>query len=197
MIIEAKVGSKKGKTVTLLNRHVRATKQGTTVQYLVRNGEDKLYSVWLYADGLYDCRGAEDQQTCMALQHGRKCYHVATCEEVEKPLTFGKHQGKKMAELPLSYIRWLSSHASKLTSEHRHVSMLAKSWQIAAPVVADELVAVEALSEPVVVEVAEEATPVAPPEATRLPIARSTWKPLRPKEDARGDLYYRPFSLLK
>lgn len=198
MTIQAKVPAKKGKTVELINRH--ATDVG--VLYHVRNGEGKQYSVYLRPNGTYECHSTADQQMCMALQHGRKCYHVAACEDAEHPLSFGKHQGKKMAELPVKYIKWLACHPSKLTSEHRHVSMLAKSWQIAEPVAAKswQIAAPVAEVTPVVAdELAVESEPVAPPEvtATRIPVARSTWKPSRPKEDAPGDLYYRPFSLLK
>jgi len=116
----------KTKSVQLLSRWT----VGTSVMFHVLNGEEREYDVALHADGRYSCINVESGETCKALQYNRKCYHVGTCQEAETVLEFGKHKGKKLAELPASYIRWLASHEKQLSPEHRHLAQIARNWHV-------------------------------------------------------------------
>jgi Putative quorum-sensing-regulated virulence factor len=47
-------------------------------------------------------------------------------ELIEKTLIFGKYEGKKLMEVPASYIKWLASHRAVLKSENRRFADAAK-----------------------------------------------------------------------
>jgi len=47
-------------------------------------------------------------------------------EQAMKTLDFGKHEGEKLAECPVSYIKWLATHKAVLAERNRWASRLAK-----------------------------------------------------------------------
>jgi len=95
------------------------------IQYVeVKHGYQVSRGQWDHETGSWKKRlGFSEFDKAVAIAAGFIKSEPAECEKV---LDFGKYEGKKLSEVPVSYLCWLSIHSKVLRLDHRSFSEAAK-----------------------------------------------------------------------